>query len=153
MENPFVMSNVEGQFNQALQQQIRIHEILSRINSLNVNPLMYNSELGDYNYNIIIRDLDSLVVTPNPKLKQVEIELIDKYRKLIQDCLKYKPIHERKINESLKDKISVRINHDNWNYLYELIFKYRCEVERLMDVHGYGNPNKKDPSKAILDMG
>lgn len=141
MENNF---GNQAQFNQAFYQQTRIHDILRRVDILSTNPMQFNQSFGDYNYNVIQRDLINCFLTISAKCTTKEIEDMEKKRKLMEYIQSKHPVRFRgNNNERLINKTSLSI-------LNQLFIEYRIEVERLMDIHGLGNPNKDDPNKAVL---
>ena len=144
----------EASYNQAQQQMFRINENLILSNRCMINPLMVNYELGGiYNYEACFNCLCSVLSEIYPKLKPDEQKLIVKFRGIIRRTMELKPIFEIiNIENGLKKKRTNKLNKNNWEELQDLLFKFRLEIESLMDVHGFGNPSKRDPSKAITEM-
>ena len=143
--------NDTASFNQAQFQQQRIHEVLIRVDRLNTSPLSLNAQTNNYNYEVMFNDLCSILVTVSAKLKPKEKEDILKMREELQKLLITNPPITKK-NSPVNKRPTTRINPENWKKVNELLFKFRMELENLMDAHGLGNPSKSDPRKAIMNQ-
>ena len=141
----------QASFNQVQFQQYRLHELFSRLDRLGINPLLWNSELSSYNYQIMFNDLTAIFSTIYSKLKPDEKRRMLKLREDILTKLKFTPIFCRTIKSegNFRKKI-IKFNNKNWSDLSELLFKFRLEMEILIDSHGFGNPSKQDPRRSII---
>ena len=138
----------KASFNQAQYQQIRIHEILLRIDRLNTNPLAFSEELQDYNYKIVFRGLCSIFETISAKLSEKEKKDGIAARGQLDGLILTKLIYQRGLNWDGRRVTFVRM--DNWNLINNALFNFRIRIEGLMDIHGYGNPTKDDPRKSVF---
>jgi len=137
----------EAIFNQAVFQQRRLHDLFSDIDILSRSPLQIEPESGQYHYQIIIMDLFSVFCTIAGKLSPTELkettELQNKLREFEDKHPIFTTIHDQTGRKGIRKDIK------GWNELFKLIFEFRLELERLSEVHGLGNPSKKDPKKAM----
>lgn len=137
----------EAIFNQAVFQQRRLHDLFSDIDILSRNPLGMDPESGQYHYQIIIMDLFSIFCTIAGKLSEKELEDTIKKQEELKNFEQKHQIFTIIYDGTGKKGISKNISA--WNTLFSLIFQFRLELERLSEVHGLGNPSKKDPKKAM----
>lgn len=139
----------EASFNQAVYQQRRIDELLLRVDRLGTNPLFYNSEYKCYNYEIIFRDLCSLLATISAKLKKEDkddvFKIKDKIFNLFSGNSIWKITHIKKFYSEGK---LYSLNYAQFKILSDDLFEFRIKLEYLMDKYGYGNPTKDDPRKS-----
>jgi len=142
----------KASYNQANLYQLRTHEIFSRINRLSTNPKVFNEEIGAYNFEIIYRDLGSILSTISSKLNSKESENISKKKKAIKDFLISNPPFKFKHNASnysgMKKKL--QLNYKNFVELEDKLFSFRLSIEKLMDIHEFGNPSKEDPTSSVV---
>lgn len=140
---------MQGQYNQALFQQIRLHELWTRIERMSINPLLYNPEFKLYHYEVMFNDLGNILKVVYPKLTSTDQEAMLKDRDELQELIKSKPIYQRikKFN-----KIWTRFDKEAWTDINDKLFNFMLKIEVTLDKHGLGNPNKDDPNKAILRM-
>ncbi len=64
----------ETAFDQKAYIQIRINKLIERVDFLNTNPFLFNPSFGEYNYKIIVRDLESIYDSISSKLDEEEKE-------------------------------------------------------------------------------
>ena len=151
----------QGMYNQASFQQIRLHEIVTRIDRLSVNLFVWNEDFAAYNYQIVFNDLNSLYLsvsakltrdkTVNDVLVKGEVDKIERVRKLIRSIMRSNPISSvNNISSFNSYKINLP-NYDNQDKINDLLIHYRFILEEFIDAHGLGNPNKKDARSAIID--
>lgn len=150
-----IPDNVQAQFNQASYQQVRLNERISINQRLWSFPLVFNDVYQCYNYEVIFNSQCQILSEICPKLKDIEFKSIDEKRKEIEDL---------QSKGNLWDIVSVskgymsgtrkskRINFKNWSILKTKLFEFGNELMRLMDSKGLGNPNKADPTAAIIEM-
>lgn len=134
-------------FNQAGFQQLRIHELFVTIDRCSVNPLMFNPYYFEYNYNVIFNNLNAVLSYLYPKLKDDDKKEIMNKRNELKKIIQDDELLYSKSHPNSKKKL---VNQEVWNSLNEAIFNYRLLIECLADKHGLGNPNKEDPSRAIV---
>jgi len=138
----------KASFNQAQYQQIRINELLLRIDRLGINPLMNNPEFYIPNYQIIFNDLTNVLLTISAKLTPTEKTEMLQERTTLNYLIITKPVTE-KIRDGM-GRTMVRNSSKNWNEINNALFNYRARIEELMDIHGFGNPTKDDPRKSVF---
>jgi len=139
-------SNETASFNQAFYQQQRINELFLRVDRLSIDPL--EKTYGIPNYQSIFNDLCSVLLTISSKLSKIEKDNLTKMRSDIQNSIYTSPIYV-KGNNGLAGKTKF-LMVGNWNTLNESLFQFRMEIELNMDIHGFGNPSKDDPNKAVM---
>lgn len=137
----------EAQFNQASFQQSRINELLLRIDRLSINLLEVNDEFSNsYNYEIVFNDLKSVYFTISAKLPSEEKTEVKDIIKFIHENIEARPVWTFRIQQGMEGSRTKQFfNKKNWNVLRDSIYDFRILLERLMDIHGYGNPTKSDP--------
>jgi len=137
----------KAEFNQAFFQQKRMDDMLGLVDRLSIDIFMFNYETNSYHYELIFASLTSVLSTISAKLTPKESIDIKEQRKKIRKFLLNNPIF--KTNIDARNKKTMTIYTKNKDELSDLLFNYRWEIERLMDVHEFGNPSKKDPTRAI----
>ena len=148
-----IFSNQESAFNEAILKMQRIHKVQEQINELRTNMLAFNTMYNKYNYEIIISDLISLGYEVSPLMKPKELEEFFRFRRLVDDLLSYKPIHEQIRQNSLgESKTNKKINEANWKTLREVMLLFEDFARKQIDVHGLASPKKKDARFAAVDM-
>lgn len=120
-------------FNQAQFQQIRIHELFTRINRFSTAPLYFNPVYNDYNYNLIFNDLCSALWTLSGKLTDEENN--PKVKEEIEQLLISQP-PKQKSKEGTYTNIAASSN------LMKKFGEFRILIEKLMEKYGIGNPNQ-----------
>ena len=139
----------KASFNQAQYQQIRINEIILRIDRLNTNPLLHNPAFFDYNYKIIFNDLCSLLQTISAKLTLDEKKEMGKKKEAIESTLIDNPPF-RQMQDPVTFKKGMGFCAKSWRTINNLFYDFRIRLEELMDIHGFGNPTKDDPRKSVF---
>lgn len=140
---------IQGQYNQAMFQQIRLHELWTRIERMSTNLLLYSLEFRLYHYEVVFNDLCSILRIVSPKMRDNVKDDIIKDREQIRVLLRDSKVY----GEYKRGTKIVKIFYkNNWDKISELLYQFQLKIEMLSDTHGYGNPNKKDPARAILDM-
>ncbi len=138
--------NEEGsmsKFNAGLLQMSRIHILQERINQANLNPLAL-TEMGLYNYEIIIASCSSLFQEAAPKLSDEENRDILRLKKAIEDMLKKNPIHSIKVKKFSPDKKYIDTNYDTWDTIKPWLFDYESKIRKLLDKHNLNSPSEDD---------
>lgn len=140
--------NSEASFNQAVYQQQRLHELFLRIDRFSTN-LLAQSSLGLHNFEIVFNDLQSILLTISSKLKKEEIENLESMKDTIASLIQ-RGIYRPRITCSYwgTSKRTLQLDYTSWNKVKKCLFDFRKELERMIDVHGFGNPNKEDPRQA-----
>ena len=137
----------ESGYDQKAFLQIRLHELLSRVDKFNVNPLFFSQETNEFNYRVIFNDLKSVLQTIWSKLKEEEKEKANRMRKEIEKII------DLPLFYSDKDANNTTVRYfenELWKKIQEGLFNFRCVLEEYMDSHGF-NPSKTDPKGAIID--
>ena len=127
-------------FNEGVLIARRLDAIQSRINSVRVNPLAFNSEQNTYNYNVWFGDLCSLLNEAWSKLTEDEQNEINKFRKIIEECFLSFPIHKTIINENLNTR-DVKVKYSHWYKIKPLLDIFEREIKVYLDRHGLANPD------------
>ena len=122
-------------FNQAQFQQIRIHELFTRIDRFSTAPLFFNPIYNDYNYNLIFNDLCEALLTISGKL--TDSEQHPKIMEEIENLLIVYPPKE-------KTKDGTYTNIAAWKDLRRKFGEFRILIEKLMEKYGIGNPNRDE---------
>lgn len=130
----------EGLFNQAGFQQIRLDSLLSLADRLAINPTSFNENFSNYNYEVIFRSLKQVFLNVFSKLTGDELKILNKLKKEIDALLEYKNPYD---SIKRKEGVNLTLNKINWKILDEKLFEFRGELEKAMDNHGLGNPNKE----------
>jgi len=139
----------DAKFNQAGYYQIRIHELFQRVDRLSINPLRYDPVFDAYGYDIIFRDLNSIFLTISSKLNTNEFQKVISIKNDINKFFKENKLYETKLISDLYNQKRVSVlNNSKWEELSQLLFDYRLIIEKMIDVHGLGNPSKSSPTKA-----
>jgi len=134
----------DAMFNQAAFQQSRLHDLFSRIDQLDGNIFLVDIDTGNWRFESIFNHLNSVVTTISPKLKATELKFLGSYRRYIRDYMELKPIFIDSKHISFNGKGGGKSPHnENRNKISDLLFDYRIQVEKLMDLHGLSNPNKE----------
>ena len=137
-------------FNQAYFQQIRLNEIFLRIDRCYIAPMQRHPEYHNYNYLIIANDLVSALETISAKLNKDEKETMEEKREEIDNLLITSPPHKIILNGLGNKKLGT--SWVAWRMLNRLLLNYRSAIEMLMEKYGFGNPSKKDPTKASIEF-
>lgn len=134
----------ESGYDQKAFLQIRLHELLTRIDINNSNPTKINYLQGCYNYQVVFQDLCSVFQTISSKLKPSEKQKgLEKRNEILQKI--NKPIKENQLSGK------VLRNQGLIQDLLNELFSFRLLIEEFMDAHGF-NPSKDDLSKSIIKM-
>ena len=133
----------KASFNQAQYQQVRLNELLLRMDRRWTNPQFYDSNAHEYNYIIIANDLFSLFVTISSKLTKQEIEEMIKAKDEITELISTTPF----VKQCSRGQL---FSPGNLKTINDKMFLFRMKLERLMDIHGFGNPTKDDPRKSVF---
>jgi len=145
--------NKESSFNEAYLKMERIHKAQETINNLRTNQLAFNPLYNKYNYEIIISELISLCYEVAPLMKMEENKMFKSYRKLVNDLLDYKPIHEEHKESSFEEtKIKKIVNVKNWDVLSNVMLMFEDFARGQVEAHGYSSPKKKNASEAAIDL-
>ena len=134
-------------FNEAMYQMFRIHEIQSRINICNLEPLKFHilDEGGDgaYGYEIVFNSLTTLFVEASSKLNPDELKEGRNLRNRILNFLRDNKIIETSFNGITKNNVK-KINKEEWDELKEDLFDYEIFVRRILEAHNLTSPSSDD---------
>ena len=140
-------STKESGYDQKAFLQIRLHELLSNIDILNINPLSFNKEYNSFGYKVIFNNLVSVLQTISSKLKEDELGEANNMRKVLNKLIEL-PLYNQITGADYKTYI--KFNQESWNDIQEKLYSFRCLLEKFMDSHGF-NPSKSDPRGAVID--
>ena len=131
----------ESGYDQKAYTQFRLHNLLSKIDELSIQPEKFYQEI----FNL----LSSVFQTIYSKLKPIEKKAGHTKRKQINDFTKSNPIIKQ--GQLSWGKSRGLISPSNMNKFMELLFEFRCLLEEYMDAHGF-NPSKEDVTQSIIKM-
>jgi len=147
------ISNNESSFNEAVLKMQRIHVAQQTINELRTNLLAWNPGFGKYNYEVVISNLVSLCYEVSPLMKEKELKEFFSFRKIVDDILSYKPIHELKKGSGFEEKKAHKVlNIENWDILKNVMLLFEDFARKQVDVHGLSTMKKKDARLAAVDL-
>lgn len=143
----------EVKFNQAAYQQERINDLMRTINICWINPTQYNMLFRDFNYRVIFRVLTSYYAEIRVKLKK-ERKDIDIIMGKLDNFIEANPIVVQGQKQSLysSPQGNTKFDQKSWKIIKDALFIYQNKILDAADTHGMGNPTKKDPSKAVIDL-
>lgn len=134
-----------SEFNELQFKMIRIHKLQDQINELWINALAPNLSFGDYNFNLIIRNLESLYSEVHAKCGDEEREKADKMFEELDDKIIDAPPFESK-NHPTSRKAS--LSEENWKAIKKGIREINFYIRELLDNHGY-SPDKDDDTRGL----
>jgi len=145
--------NNESSFNEAVLKMQRIDSAQRIINELRTNLLAWNPGYSKYNYEVVISELVSLCYEVSPLMKQTELEKFYAFRKLTDDILCYKPIHEIRKGSGFEERKAQKVlNYENWEILKNVMLLFEDFARKQVDVHGLSTMKKKDARLAAVDL-
>ena len=134
----------EASFNQAGYQQLRLHELFTKIDRMSEMPftkIFISPKVYIHNFDLILRDLVSCFSTISAKVAPEEKKVMRQKREAIEDSLINDPPARTRCDHLGKMRPAVSISA--WRKLNNLLLDYRDELERLMEKYGFGNPSKE----------
>lgn len=144
------MDNAQGTFNQAGYSQERLHELFQRIDLFSVN-LFVKNESGLWNYETVFNDLNTAASAISAKLTPDEEKELANTKYLVRYCFRTYPAFRKgnamAFNPSSTRPLPIEENQDK---ITDILIEYRKQIERAMDAHGIGNPNKLNPTKSAI---
>lgn len=147
------ISRGEVKFNQAAYQQERINSLMTVINVCRINLTQYNHAFNDYNYRVVFNVLTSYYTEIRVKLSSTEQEPIDDLMNALEEYIEKNPIILSVKKNSMYNKTtSTKFNQEAWQVINKVLFVYQNKILDAADKKGFGNPTKKDPTKAVIDM-
>lgn len=143
----------EVKYNQAAYQQERINELMRTINLCQISPTQFNLAYGEFNYRIIFNVLTTYYMEIRVKLKE-ERKKIDVVMHDLYSYMEANPIVSQGTKSSLyaREEVSSKFNTEAWSIIKRALFIYQNKILDAAESRGMGNPNKKDPSKAVIDL-
>jgi hypothetical protein len=140
----------QAQYNQASFQQIRLHELTQLLDKWFLNLFYFDVEYNDWCYNLFFNALICVISPVCTKMTESEHQELEKMEEEIYNILK-KPIQTKESIISLGGKQGyISIDSELKDLIRIKLKSYRRKVEKLQDIHGYGNPTKADPRRAII---
>lgn len=125
-----------SEYNSAALKMRRLDELLSILNSININLLAFNDEVKCYNYQYKFNLCDGLFQEVESKLNKEERSDAERLRSAIQIFMDCNPVVIKK-RVSLNPPRTIKIPDERvWKILKEWLFKYETLVRKLMDAHG-----------------
>lgn len=148
------LSRGEVKFNQAAYQQERINALMTVINVCRINLTKFNPTFSDYNYRVVFRTLTSYYTEIRVKLSNTEKEPIDKIMKKLEEYMENNSILIPTRRSTLygSGSTGMRFNEEAWKVINQNLFIYQNKILDAAEAKGFGNPTKKDPTKAVIDM-
>lgn len=132
-----------SKFNEAYFKMMRLHEIQKVINDCSTNILAFNIDYGVYNYELIFKSLNQLLLETWSKIKKEQKEESVKFKQAIEIfLLKYPIIINKK--DSVTGEPIVKINKSNQIILENWLFKYQSMIKEYLGKVGYDSPNYED---------
>ena len=129
-----------SEFNELQFKMMRVHTLQHQINELWINPLSPNLTFGDYNFNLIISNLESLYAEVYAKCSNDEIETTDKLFANIERKIHETPPYESNCHPTSK---KTSLNKESWFSIKNDIRKLNFHIRKLLDNHGF-SPDKDD---------
>ena len=94
MDLPDLPKGMQGQYNQALFQQIRLHELWTRIERMNANLLLFSPVFNLYHYEVVFNDLSTIMKIVYPKLGDTDKKDMDNQREKLRQLIRENKIYE-----------------------------------------------------------
>jgi len=117
-----------AKFNAGVLQTERINEILKTLNFCKINPMAFNSDYIDWNFNIQLRCIYSLYLEIDSYMKKEEgkkcIQIYEKIEELIE---KYPLLEEKRQFNKPVEKIP---NQTNWKILKKAFDNFERTVKK-----------------------
>lgn len=128
-----------ARFNAGIAQTIRIHKLQDRMNQYNLNPISYNAEEQNFNYELILSCIESLYKEAEAKLspdsKKNYYVLYGKVHKTLEEY----PIYEQV--KTISSGTRTKFNDNYWKIFRKLLFIYESFVRSVLDDVGLNNPD------------
>jgi len=140
---------LEGVYNQASLLMLRLNDLFKAIDIASMRPLMYRGDIGEYNYNIIARGLESIYNALQGKFTDKEKTMMENKIEAIQEFILLSPPCKKTIDYLSRVRNGTYIN--SWRELNKLLKDFRRNIEELMEKYKLGNPSKRDPTTSIVD--
>lgn len=142
----------EGQFNQAFFQQERLHELFQRIDRLSLILFELSDRIRAWNYDLVFRDLNTVLLTIGSKLGDTEIKELGKKKEELRKLIRNNPAFNTGFNSSFSGvRRYSNPNYENQDKISDELFLFRLLIENAMDKHNLSNPSKLNPSKAAIN--
>lgn len=136
-----------GKYNDGILQTERIHNLQTNIHMAMTTPLLYDSELGLYGYELAFNQITELFQEAISKLSQDEIDKFNLTRKDIILCIKDRPVFCLIFDWRTRRNV-VTFNDLNWNELREKLFNLQMYVRQLLSRHKMSAPEGDRPEEA-----
>jgi len=133
-----------SKYNPAWLKMDRLHNINDTINRCWLNPLAYNQNLQQFNFEIILSCIFRLYQESQAKFNERERKKILAMGKGIELTLQKNPVYEQRTRKTMPHTKYVEINHGNWKVIKKWIDIYESEVKRVVDLHGLDTPNQEE---------
>lgn len=148
-EPPTDVGGGTAMFNQAMYQQMRLHDFMKTISKCFVNLL--GEEEGIPNYHRASQELKSFCAEVGPsfsKKEKAEVDLLKaKVNLIIREGKFYSEGKKSLIASEQKFYV---LNTPAYELLEETLENFRDIILEYAHLHGYGNPTKQDPSSAVV---
>lgn len=136
--------NLQGQFNQAAFQQVRLNDLLTVINYCWINPTQYNHQYQDFNYRVIFRSLSSFYSEVKPFFEKESVAL-DQIREDLDDFIEANPIVTSVNHASAYNKKSgSSFNSESWRTIRKALQLFHDKIIAAAHAHDLLNPVKDD---------
>lgn len=130
-----------SKFNPGMLQMQRLHNLQDQLNLARMNPTVFNPDFGVYNYQLIFKSLNSLLMECWGKLKSSEQRTGRQYREWIKKRMIMYPVHSQ-VRNSRNMKTTINFDEIAWKYIENLLTKYESVIRVYLDEHGLASPAK-----------
>lgn len=128
----------KSRFNAGVALTERVDALQRAINSSKFNPMMKNPITGTFGFEDMITSLDCLISEGWGKFSSDEKKLILKYKKIMNDLVKYFPPVKMLPNGN------VDFNLNNFDKFKDFFEKYELKIKELLDAHDLNAPSSED---------
>lgn len=136
--------NLQGQFNQAAFQQVRLNDLLNVINYCWINPTQYNFQYQDFNYRVVFRCLSSFYSEVRSFFTKEQEEL-DEIMENLDDFIEANPIVlQIKKQSSYGNKKGAAFNSESWRVIRKAIQLFKNKILKAAHDHDLLNPVREE---------
>ncbi len=138
------ISGGDGVYNQAAFQQARINEIFKKIDDCSIDMFAMEPMSGNWLYELIFNNLNTVLSIVSPKLTDDELSTLIKFKDIVRSNIEIRKIYD--FNSSINFSGSSGAptpNLKNRNKITDILFEYRIQIEKVMDIHNLSNPSRE----------
>lgn len=141
--------NLQGTFNQAGFQQIRIHQIMSQVNLCWLN--LTGETEGIPNHQILFDCLCAYYLEVRPSFTDTQQKEVDAKLIILEKIITNHPLWRIETLHSLSGNTSAKTLNISLYYLLRKEFRdFQSIIFQHSEAHGLNNPKKSDPRKAVV---